>query len=86
MTVNRFPTITPYLLYEDAASAIDWLSRALGFRERAKDLSADGRVTHAEMEFPQDGVIMLGRPGAHYKNPKDPEGHRWYFASKIASA
>jgi uncharacterized glyoxalase superfamily protein PhnB len=30
---------------------------------------ADGRITHAEMEF-ADGVIMMGCPGTDYKNPR----------------
>ena len=29
-------TVTPYLLYEDAAAAIDWLGRAFGFEERLR--------------------------------------------------
>jgi hypothetical protein len=31
------PQVVPYLLYEDAGSAMDWLIRAFGFVERARD-------------------------------------------------
>lgn len=54
-------TITPYLLYEDAAAALDFLSRAFGFEETMRMTSPDGRVGHAEMRF-GDGEIHLGQP------------------------
>jgi uncharacterized glyoxalase superfamily protein PhnB len=63
------PRITPYLYYEDVGSALDWLSQAFGFRERMRMPGADGKVTHAEMEF-AGGVIMMGHPGPDYKNPR----------------
>jgi PhnB protein len=66
---ERYPRITPYLLYEDVAAALDWLTAAFGFRERLRFPAEDGTITHAEMEL-ADGVIMLGDPGAEYKNPK----------------
>jgi len=61
--------VTPYLHYQDVARALDWLARAFGFRERLRMPGPDGAITHAEMEY-ADGVIMLGCPGADYRNPK----------------
>lgn len=55
-------TITPYLLYEDAARALDFLSRAFGFEETMRITTPDGRVQHAEMRFGW-GEIHLGPPG-----------------------
>jgi len=66
---SRYPQITPYLLYEDVSRALDWLTRAFGFRERLRFADAEGIVSHAEMEL-GDGVIMLGHPGPDYKSPK----------------
>jgi len=63
------PRITPYLLYEDVAGALDWLTRAFGFRERMRIPGPDGKVGHAEMEL-ADGIIMMGCPGPQYQNPK----------------
>jgi uncharacterized glyoxalase superfamily protein PhnB len=40
-------TITPYLLYDDAAAALDFLSRAFGFEEK-RMTTPDGRVVHAQ--------------------------------------
>jgi PhnB protein len=63
------PRITPYLLYEDVASALEWLAGTFGFRERMRLPDPDGKIMHAEMEL-ADGVIMMGHPGPDYKNPK----------------
>jgi PhnB protein len=65
------PRVTPYLLYRDVSGALDFLSRAFGFRERMRMPMPDGSIGHAEMELADDGVIMLGCPGASYRNPKD---------------
>jgi uncharacterized glyoxalase superfamily protein PhnB len=62
-------TITPYLLYEDAAAALEFLSRAFGFEETLRSTSSEGRVQHAEMRL-DDGAIFLGEPGGDYRNPK----------------
>ncbi|MBA2529828.1 MAG: VOC family protein [Euzebyales bacterium] len=64
-----FPRVTPYLLYQDVASALGWLARAFGFRERLRFTGEDGAVNHAEMVLGDDGVIMLGSPGPDYRNP-----------------
>jgi PhnB protein len=54
-------TITPYLLYEDAAGALEFLSRAFGFQEIRRMTAADGHVNHAEMRI-GDGELHLGQP------------------------
>ncbi len=61
-------TITPYLLYEDAAAALDFLSRAFGFEEKRRMTLPDGRVGHAEMRF-GDSEIHLGQP-AEPRSPR----------------
>ena len=66
---DDMPRITPYLLYEDVAAALDWLDRCFGLKERMRLPDADGRVMHAEMEY-EDGVVMMGCPGPDYRNPK----------------
>ncbi len=61
--------ITPYLLYEDVASMLDWLERAFGFRERLRFVADDGTVNHAEMEL--DGAsIFMGDPGGDFRSPR----------------
>ena len=66
---ENMPRISAYLLYEDVAGALDWLAKAFGFRERMRMPGSDGKIMHAEMEL-ADGVIMMGNPGADYRNPK----------------
>jgi PhnB protein len=61
--------IAPYLLYEDVAGALDFLSKAFGFRERLRSAEDDGTVTHADMELGGD-TIMMGDPGPDYVSPK----------------
>ena len=36
------PQVAPYLLYEDAGAAMDWLVRVFGFTERVRDQLSDG--------------------------------------------
>ena len=62
-------TITPYLLYEDAAAAIDWLTRVFGFEEQLRFTDEAGIVTHAELTL-GDGAIYIGHPGPDYRSPK----------------
>ena len=64
-----YPRITPYLLYEDVPAALEWLAKAFGFTERLRFAGSDGVVNHAEMTL-GDGVIMMGFPGADYRNPR----------------
>jgi uncharacterized glyoxalase superfamily protein PhnB len=62
-------TITPYLLYEDAGAAIDFLTSAFGFEETLRSTTPDGRVRHAELAL-DDGGVFLGQPEEGYRNPK----------------
>ena len=67
--MNPYPAVIPMLAYENGPEAMDWLSRAFGFRERARMLGENGRLSHGEMEA-GDGVIMLATPSPHYHGPK----------------
>jgi PhnB protein len=69
-TEPRYPRVTPYLLYEDVAAALEWLERAFGFRERLRLATDDGTITHAEVAVGDDGVVMLGHPGPDYRDPR----------------
>ena len=64
-----YPPIAPYLLYEDVAAALDWLSEAFGFEERLRFEGEGGNITHAEMTL-GDGHVMMGDPGGAYRSPK----------------
>ena len=62
--------IIPYLLYEDVAGALKFLSKAFGFKKYGSAYrGADGKINHAAMQLGDD-LIMMGYPGPKYKNPK----------------
>lgn len=62
-------TVTPYLLYEDADAAVEFLTRAFGFHEVDRTTGGGGG-THVEMEVaPTGGRIYLGAAGPDFKNP-----------------
>jgi PhnB protein len=54
-------TVTPYLLYEDAAAALEFLQRAFGFQEIRRMEAPDGHVSHAEMRI-GSGEVHVGQP------------------------
>ena len=60
--------IAPYLLYEDGAAAIDFLTNAFGF-EVVMRMEDGGVVNHAELKLGDD-TVMLGHPGPDYESPK----------------
>src|ERR1700751_1117406 len=53
-----FPRVTPYLIVEGAADAIDFYSSVLGASERMRLPMGDGRIGHPELTL-GDGLIML---------------------------
>jgi len=61
MSVNAIPegysSITPYLMVQDAAGAIEFYKKVFGATERLR-LPAEDRIAHAELEI-GDSVIML---------------------------
>jgi len=64
--------VTPYLLYEDASAALEFLIRAFGLTEGAVYRNDEGRVMHAEMTY-QGETIMLGEPGGDFKSARSSE-------------
>jgi uncharacterized glyoxalase superfamily protein PhnB len=63
------PDVIPMIAYEDGPKAMDWLASAFGFKERARMLGKDGRLSHGEMQA-GDGVIMLATPTPEYQGPR----------------
>lgn len=66
---QKDPEVIPMLSYEDGVAALEWLARAFGFRESARLVDAEGRLTHGEMDA-GNGVIMLATPTPEYENPR----------------
>ena len=61
--------IVPFIGYEDAASAIEWLGRAFGFVENRKARHEDGdTIGHAELEL--DGATIYLSTPRDYASPR----------------
>ena len=65
----NYPDVIPMIAYEDGPKAMNWLSSAFGFTERARMLDKDGRLSHGEMQA-GEGVIMLATPTPDYQAPR----------------
>jgi PhnB protein len=53
-----FHTVTPQIIYDNAAEAIEWYKKALGAEEKSRALGPDGKIMHAEIRI-GSSVIML---------------------------
>jgi uncharacterized glyoxalase superfamily protein PhnB len=58
--------LVPFLGYEDAAAAIDWLCTAFGAVENAefRQTSEDGTIGHAELDL-EGSTIFLSTPAGY---------------------
>ncbi len=54
-----FHTVTPYLVVDDGARAIEFYEQAFGAKEVMRMPGPDGKVSHAEVKI-GDSIIMLG--------------------------
>ncbi len=65
------PRIVPHLIYEDVATAVDWLCRTFGFVERtfARHLLDDGQIGRTQLQV-GDSVITVGPPSIHADSPR----------------
>lgn len=71
--------IIPYLYYEDAGPALDFMEKAFGFEiEHAFKNPDDGKMLTAKVRT-GSGVIFVG-PGMEYF------GTRWTFAQPVEGA
>lgn len=55
---DGYHTITPYLIVEDAAGLIDFITKAFGGQERMRMPGVNGGVGHAEVQI-GDSIVML---------------------------
>jgi uncharacterized glyoxalase superfamily protein PhnB len=77
------PQVTPYLLYEDGEAAIEFLTRAFGFRELDRTSGGAGRLQAREA-----GAEIVQEPAAQpygYRRYgcRDPQGHEWFFEQPL---
>ena len=68
---DGYPRVTPYLIVDGAAAAIDFYSKVFGATERMRMPSPGGKIGHAELEL-GDSLIMLAdeHPEMGIRGPK----------------
>jgi PhnB protein len=66
-----FHSVTPFLVVNDAAKAIDFYRRAFGAKEIMRNTGPDGKITHAEIRI-GDSPLMLSdeMPQAGIRTPR----------------
>jgi PhnB protein len=64
-----YPRVSPYLLYENAAAAVEYLQKSFGFELRLSQTGGAGR-THNELLLGDDGLVMLGQAGEGFSSPR----------------
>ena len=64
-----FHSVTPHLIFDDAAKAIDWYKKALGADEKSRALGPDGKMMHAELQI-GNSRFMLNDVMGEGKSPK----------------
>lgn len=69
--MEKFPAITPIVIYRDVKAALDWLERAFGFETHMVISDAAGNIVHAESKFEGANVMVAPAYAAHVKSPLD---------------
>lgn len=66
-------SVIPTLRYKDAPAAMEWLEKALGFKQNLVIPNPDGTIAHAQLTL-GSGMVMLGsqREDAYESGYKSP--------------
>jgi PhnB protein len=66
-----YHSLTPYLIVDGAAAAIEFYKKAFGAVETVRMPGPDGRIGHAEIRI-GDSIVMLAdeNPGMNARSPK----------------
>jgi PhnB protein len=58
-----YHTVTPHLIFDDSAKAIDWYKKALGAEEKSRAVGPDGKVMHAEVQIGNSRIMLNDEMG-----------------------
>jgi PhnB protein len=53
-----YHTVTPHLIFDNAAQAIDWYKKALGAEEKSRAVAPDGKIMHAELQIGNSRIML----------------------------
>ena len=69
MTVPPIPpgyhSITPYLIIDGAAAAIDWYTKVFEARENMRLASPEGKIGHAEIDIGTSRIMLADEAAEH---------------------
>jgi PhnB protein len=65
-----YRSVTPHLVLDNAAPALDWYKKALGAEEIARAAGPDGKIMHAVLQI-GDSRIFFNDPMMGGKGPKE---------------
>ena len=72
---DNYHTVTPYLVVDGAAKAIDFYKSAFGATELMRMPAPENRIGHAEIKI-GDSIVMLSDPwGNGAQEPEDSGRH-----------
>ena len=57
-------TVTPQLILDNAAQAIDWYKKALGAEEVSRATGPDGKILHADIKIGDSRIMVNDAMGA----------------------
>jgi PhnB protein len=55
---DGFHTVTPHLIFDEAAKAIEWYKKALGAEEKSRAVGPDGKIVHADLLIGNSRIIL----------------------------
>jgi len=55
---DGFHTVTPQIVFDNAAQAIDWYKQALGAEEKSRAVGPDGKIMHAELQIGNSRIML----------------------------
>ena len=64
-----FHSLTPHLIFDNAAGAIDFYKKALGAEEKSRSVGPDGKIMHAELQIGNSRFMLNDAMGGG-KSPK----------------
>jgi PhnB protein len=68
---DAYPRVTPYLIVDGAAAAIDFYTRVFGAKERMRMPGPGDKIGHAEIEVGNSMVMLAdANPQMGHKSPK----------------
>jgi len=53
-----FHSVTPHLIFDDSARALDWYTKAFGAKEISRAVGPDGKIMHAELQIGNSRLML----------------------------